>query len=70
MIELTLCCPPRHPFPVTISEETFGSEFKTRLTLILPETRGTLIEEMRLVCGGKVIQDNMTLSSQGTVLCV
>lgn len=73
MIQLTICHPPYSPLNLQkIDPFLSGSDLKTKLKTILPtEIYGNCGEEeevvgnVRLVCGGRVIQDHLRLDSQG-----
>lgn len=67
MLELTICHPPHDPLTLTLSPSTTGSELKC---LLIPKLKSSSEseEEMRLVSGGRVIQDHLSLSSQGNTL--
>ena len=68
-MELTFSFPPHSPLTLSsVDENCSVSELKTKLFSILPGIDGGNIEgegEMRLVCGGRVLQDHLTLSGQG-----
>lgn len=62
MIELNLCYPPQSTLSLNFDEEITGNELKNRLFSVLSIETGS---DLRLVCAGKVIQDHLSLSSQG-----
>lgn len=64
-MELTFCYPPYSPLTLkNIDENCLISELKSKLFSVLPGVEGSE-GEMRLVCGGKVLQDHLNLSAQG-----
>ena len=76
MIELILCFPPNSPFTLKFDPSNSVTDLKLHLFSILPNLPraqagggGGNEEEkgigMRLVCGGRVLQDNLSLSCQG-----
>ena len=68
-MKLTFSFPPHSPLTLSNIEENCSvSELKTKLFSILPGIDGDSGEgegEMRLVCGGRVLQDHLNLSGQG-----
>lgn len=62
MIELTICYPPHLTQSLTVGPETTVSDLKLLLTARFPFFGG---EELRLVCAGRVLQDHLSVSSQG-----
>lgn len=66
-MELTFCFPPHSPFTLKEIEENCSVvELKLKLFSIIPGISGeTEGEEMRLVCGGRVLQDHLNLIGQG-----
>jgi hypothetical protein len=66
-MELTFCFPPHSPLTLrNINENCSVLELKTRLFSILPGISVDNNEgEMRLVSGGRVLQDHLNLVGQG-----
>lgn len=63
-IEFLFCHPPNPTTSVKFSSDTTGADLKAQLPRLLPNS-GSQGDEWRLVCGGRVIQDTQSLSSQG-----
>lgn len=70
MFQLTFCHPPNSPFNLKFDSLSLtGQDLKLSLIKILPSGPEILdIGRMRLVCGGKVIQDQERLEIQGTLI--
>jgi hypothetical protein len=62
MIQLTISCPASSPLIISIEPDCLGSDLKTRIIQSLPHANNS---ELRLVCGGKVLQDHLSLQGQG-----
>ena len=71
MIELILCFPPNSPFTLKFDPSNSVIDLKLHLFSILPNLPGGHEgQEMRLVCRGRVLQDNLSLGCQGTYIRV
>ena len=69
MFQLTFCHPPNSPFSLNFESSSLtGRELKLKLISVLPDSEGVEPESIRLVCGGKVIQDHVGLEGQGTLI--
>ena len=63
MLNLTFFYPPQNPLPLKVQSSLSTHDLKLELFSTLPIESGV---EMRLVCGGKVLQDELSLEAQGT----
>lgn len=65
MFQLSFCHPPNSPFTLNFDSLSLtGFDLKLKLQSVLPGNEGA--EGIRLVCGGKVVQDQVSLEGQGT----
>ena len=64
-MELTFCYPPHDPLTMKdVDGNCSVKELKDKLFTVLPVLSGEGYE-MRLVCGGRVLQDHLSILGQG-----